>query len=90
MKKDNKWWALALLLLMPVASLSAQEGIGDAPQDRVWSPRVTGAPSLLITPDATSAGLGETGLLAAQGAFALMHNMSLLPLSDQTDRKSVG
>lgn len=84
MKKDNKWWVLALLLLMPVASLSAQEGIGDAPQDRVWSPRVTGAPSLLITPDATSAGLGETGLLAAQGAFALMHNMSLLPLSEQT------
>ena len=84
MKIDKKWWALALLLFLPIAPLSAQEGVGDEPLDRVWSPRVTGAPSLLITPDATSAGLGETGLLAAQGAFALMHNMSLLPLSDQT------
>lgn len=29
MKIDKKWWALALLLFLPIAPLSAQEGVGD-------------------------------------------------------------
>ncbi len=80
MNIEKKWIALTLLILTPFARLSAQETAME-PSDHSWSPRVTGAPSLLITPDAGSAAMGESGLLSAHGAFALMHNMSLLPIS---------
>lgn len=70
----------SLALTLCSVTLGAQESTS---QDRpeTWSPRVTGAPSLLITPDARSAALGESGLLTADDGFALVHNMSALALA---------
>lgn len=76
--KRSKWYGVAALLLTSLPVL-AQE-TPETPE-QLWTPRVSGAPSLTITPDARSAALGETGAVSSEGAFALMENVSLLALS---------
>lgn len=72
--------AASLLVSLSVQMLSAQTTPESV--DKTWTPRITGGPSLLITPDARSAALGQTSLLSTGDAFAVVNNMSALAYVD--------
>lgn len=69
----------ALLLWLWGNNASAQE-TGSA---KTYSPVLTGAPILSITPDARSAGMGEVGLTTTADAHSIYHNISKLAYMDK-------
>ena len=69
----------ALLLWVWGNNASAQE-TGSA---KTYSPVLTGAPILSITPDARSAGMGEVGLTTTADAHSIYHNISKLAYIDK-------
>ncbi|MDO5035994.1 MAG: type IX secretion system outer membrane channel protein PorV [Porphyromonas sp.] len=75
--------AIFLLVLLGVMDVSYGQDtptIGDAESIvKHFSPVITAAPVLSITPDARSAAMGGLGLTHSADAFALYHNVSMLP-----------
>lgn len=49
---------------------------------KIYSPVLTGAPILSITPDARSAGMGDVGLTTSPDAHSIFHNISKLAYID--------
>lgn len=79
MKRSIFWgrgmvWSMLLLLWFGGYNASAQ----DKGSAKTYSPVLTGAPILSITPDARSAGMGEVGLTTTADAHSIYHNISKL------------
>ena len=72
-------WGIYLLLWIGGYNATAQEK-GSA---RTFSPVLTGAPILSITPDARSASMGEVGLTTTADAHSIFHNISKLAYIDK-------
>lgn len=72
-------WGICLLLWIGGYNATAQEK-GSA---RTFSPVLTGAPILSITPDARSASMGEVGLTTTADAHSIFHNISKLAYIDK-------
>lgn len=71
--------AIVLLLFVNGVSTVAQQESGA----KMYSPVLTGAPVLSITPDARSAGMGEVGLTTSADAHSIYHNVSKLAFVDK-------
>lgn len=64
--------------LLPCGKGTAQTAPGESPREGVtyWSPVIVGMPSLTISPDARSTGMGNVALTTSPDAYGLYHNMS--------------
>lgn len=82
---NNKGIIMIITVILLLASLSVAhaQGADAIPKEpRFFNPVITGAHLFTITPDARSAGMGETGLTTDADAFSAFHNISKLPFTD--------
>lgn len=70
---------LSFIIALPIVAQDGNNPTVKPALGKVYSPTITAAPILSITPDARSAGMAQLGMTHSADIFSLYHNVSMLP-----------